>query len=742
MGGTFRRRIIVTSEFKANVGGTQQVNALAKAQTGVSNANKKVASTFGTVRGRLTRLRIVYFNFAVILGVTALATRALIKPVLELETAMVRVRKTTNLSAEAIKSLETDILNLSRSVPQSADELANIAAVAGQLGINSRDDILEFTKVVNMMALATGQSSEQAALALGKLSVAFGLPISQVEKLGSAINELENTTAANAIEIQKAMLRMAAAANLLGISVEVVGAISATLIAAGERPERAGTRMNAVFTRMATNVEELASLFRRISGDASITAEVIQKRLGEDANKVFKDMIILLANVGDGMDIVQETTKLFGRVGAKNVNQLVNNIFELQENMIRSSEAFRESISLQKEFSLAMETTSNQMTIFLGNWRASITDFFRASNSGFGRYLQDINLATQATARLDKILEELGKGEPSGAERILLSPLVRGTLEREAREAESLETFLEKQRGKGFAKGRPLTEPEIVTLTFIFKAEVEGVRSAEEFAKIQDEALGLTKKKLTLEGISTEDLTELTNDYRDALIEVNNAFVEGTSTQQTTALLRKDESLKRIKDTLETQLATETAITAEEQAREALGFTKREAETFDTITEAAKKYKEQLDRVEEARKIGLELFADESKAFKELKEDINAAYDLKTIQDFLREIKKVNDNIPEAFRGGVIRGPTAEEEATSTFAGPKIPAFFGEGFDDFIARPNQPIASFSPDDTIIGTKDPTSILTNKIGPVTIILQGSQSNFQNAAEIRRQLESLA
>ena len=113
---------------------------------------------------------------------------------------------------------------------------------------------------------------------------------------------------------------------------------------------------------------------------------------------------------------------------------------------------------------------------------------------------------------------------------------------------------------------------------------------------------------------------------------------------------------------------------------------------------------------------------------------------MKTIQDFLREIKKVNEELPGGFAllpPKAIREPTPEEEATSTFAGPKIPVF-----KDFIARPNQPVASFSPDDTIIGTKDPSSILNSNNRTINIHINGAQSPVATGQEVRRQLSSLA
>ena len=137
----------------------------------------KTSSAFGTLRSGVTRARIAYFNLAVLLGVTVLATKALIGPTIKLETEMINVRKRTKASKEEIALLQQEFIDLSRVMPQTAEELAALGAVAGQLGIRGSKNILEFARVTAMMGSATVLTTEEAALALGKLSQAFDIPM-------------------------------------------------------------------------------------------------------------------------------------------------------------------------------------------------------------------------------------------------------------------------------------------------------------------------------------------------------------------------------------------------------------------------------------------------------------------------------------------------------------------------------------------------------------------------------------
>ncbi|MEA2037846.1 MAG: phage tail tape measure protein, partial [Nanoarchaeota archaeon] len=99
----------------------------------------------GTKKGKgfllhMTKFRWALVNVAMAAALAYGAFNVFIKPTIELETAMVKVRKTTGMTTEEIKGLETQLLDMSKSVPQSADELAEMAAVAGQLGIQGSEN--------------------------------------------------------------------------------------------------------------------------------------------------------------------------------------------------------------------------------------------------------------------------------------------------------------------------------------------------------------------------------------------------------------------------------------------------------------------------------------------------------------------------------------------------------------------------------------------------------------------------
>jgi hypothetical protein len=168
------------------------------------------------------------------------ATDAVMQPFLGFEDGLYELRKTADLTKEEMLLMGDAIELMAQRIPIARKELVEIAATAGRLGIQGRQNILNFTEVVAMMATATVLSADEAANALARVSNAFQLPIANVEYLGSIINELSNTTASNSREIVKSIENVGASGKMMGISIDAVAAMSATLIAAGMSSERSG----------------------------------------------------------------------------------------------------------------------------------------------------------------------------------------------------------------------------------------------------------------------------------------------------------------------------------------------------------------------------------------------------------------------------------------------------------------------------------------------------------------------
>lgn len=432
------RRVLLVNEYRTTglASGTRQLNQLGVATTAVSKKQK-------TLFSRMTKARIAFFNFAVIAGTLAIAFRSIISPAIELESEMANVRKTTGASKDSIEELRQELIGISKVLPITAIELAKIAAVAGQAGIRGTKSITSFTNTIAMMAIATDLSAEEAAKALVKVSNAFNIPISQANKLGSVINELSNTTAATAAEIVSSLTRVGAAGGNLGLTAEFVAALGATLIDAGFRAERAGTRMRSALRGISRNIEELAKLTK-------IPLEQFRKQLDVDPEGT---LLKVLQSLKDAGATTAEIAKIFGAVGGFAIETFVANLDDVNKNLATARLEMKDGLSLLKETGLFLDTTANKWKIIGNNIRAATLD-----SQGFLSTLGTTLLTDIISKRLEEGVQgvQIASGGVLGLGR---DPRIKGFETSQERVALGLEDLKQKYLdivGPGIAYNRIL----------------------------------------------------------------------------------------------------------------------------------------------------------------------------------------------------------------------------------------------------------------------------------------------
>ena len=318
----------------------------------VINARDKFSGTFKKAGLSMKSFQKSALAMGAIGGVIAYGLKGAVDASIELETAMVGVRKTTGLSAEAITGLRNEFIEMSKIMPLTVTELANIGEVAGQLGIQGVDNIKSFTEVAAKMSIATELSAENAALAMAKISNAMGLPIEEAEKLGSAINELSNISAASSTEIISALTRVAGSAKTLGLSTDVVTGLVASLIAAGEPAERAGTKLRSAFDAVVKNMDDVVDFMPDF-----------KEAFAVDADQAILTLINRISEIKDPLAKQEKAMKLFGTVGASAINKLSNNLPEMNRLIKESGKQFNNATSLQDEYDIALESTANQVQL-------------------------------------------------------------------------------------------------------------------------------------------------------------------------------------------------------------------------------------------------------------------------------------------------------------------------------------------------------------------------------------------
>ena len=90
----------------------------------------------------------------------------------EMQEHMSGVVKYTGLSADAVDDLNESFKNLDTRTPRAA--LNDLAADAGRLGIQSKEDVLDFVDAANQITVALGEDlGEDAVKNIGKITQLF-----------------------------------------------------------------------------------------------------------------------------------------------------------------------------------------------------------------------------------------------------------------------------------------------------------------------------------------------------------------------------------------------------------------------------------------------------------------------------------------------------------------------------------------------------------------------------------------
>lgn len=118
-----------------------------------------------------------------------LGAGAIMKTAIDFESGVVEMQKTIDTTETKFAELTQGVRDLALEIPMAASELAELAAIAGQFGIEE-DSILSFTETIAGLSVATDLTSESAGMMLAQFANITEMDHSNFEKLGSSIVEL------------------------------------------------------------------------------------------------------------------------------------------------------------------------------------------------------------------------------------------------------------------------------------------------------------------------------------------------------------------------------------------------------------------------------------------------------------------------------------------------------------------------------------------------------------------------
>ena len=174
---------------------------------------------------------------------------AAIKASISYESAFTSVRKTVNATEEEFAALSDEIKGMSTEIATSADDIAEVVAIAGQLGIGT-DYLTTFARTLIDLGNSTEIVASEAASTLAKFANITNMDQSLFGNLGSTLVQLGNNFATTESSIMMMAMRLAAAGHQVGLSEAQILGFATALSSVGIEAEMGGSAFSKALIKM------------------------------------------------------------------------------------------------------------------------------------------------------------------------------------------------------------------------------------------------------------------------------------------------------------------------------------------------------------------------------------------------------------------------------------------------------------------------------------------------------------
>ena len=329
--------------FEKEKGAIEQFRTMGERWVGaVTVANTALETLSGAVSGAMSKMREYVDEFA------------------EMQEHMSGVVKYTGLSAEAVDDLNESFKNLDTRTPRAA--LNDLAADAGRLGIQSKEEVLDFVDAANQITVALGEDlGEDAVKNIGKITQLFATDPSVGLKEGmlataSTINDLAQSSSASEPYLLEFTARLSGMANSAKISQTDILGFASVLDQSMVGVEKGATALQNVLGALFRNPAEMAKI-------AGLNVKEFSETLKTDANAAVVQFLEALKSHG-GMENVApmlEQMHLSGAGVTQTLTALANNLDLVRSAQTQAAEAYQKGTSVTDEYNKANNTLQAQL---------------------------------------------------------------------------------------------------------------------------------------------------------------------------------------------------------------------------------------------------------------------------------------------------------------------------------------------------------------------------------------------
>lgn len=243
----------------------QTSNASDRASRGLKGVFTRIASYFGVFVGIQSVISLI---------------RGAFNTIVDFDSRLLNVSKTTGLAGKELKDLGTSLRNLSQELKViSVDKLMEFAGVAGQLGIKGTQEILAFTEALAKLSVTSNIQGEEGAIQIARFLGLVEGDVKNVKDLGDELTNLGNNFKVFEDEIIKNALAIAQNTGTFKLGRQEILAYATSLKEAGVEAELTGASLGRTYQQ----IEKVLRTGKNIDNLAKITGQSV-----EDLKEAFK----------------------------------------------------------------------------------------------------------------------------------------------------------------------------------------------------------------------------------------------------------------------------------------------------------------------------------------------------------------------------------------------------------------------------------------------------------------------
>lgn len=387
---------------------TEQRNAQRLSSTGFGRSIQTVNKYKDSIRNVGSTMRNIGSTSMIYMTMPAVAGMGTaIKSSIDWEQALAGVAKTTNMSGSELNKMGNEITKMSNTMPFAATEIAGVAEAAGQLGIK-KQDITSFTRTMMNLGVATNLTADEAATEFARFANAANMPIKDVDRLGSTVVALGNSTATTEKEIVDMAQRLAGAGAQAGFSSDEIMSVSAAMSSVGIESEAGGTAMTQIWNKMTKAVAEGGDTLDSFAQTAGVSGKEFAQIWENNPSKALSMFVKGLGDTEGGAKGVLQALDDVGIKGireADTIRRMANNHEVLDKALKTGAEGWKKNTALTDEANIRYETMGSKLKMLkntfinfartIGDAVAPIVSFLADKLTGLFKHLQGTSNATK-----------------------------------------------------------------------------------------------------------------------------------------------------------------------------------------------------------------------------------------------------------------------------------------------------------------------------------------------------------